>query len=179
MKEDIQFLKELQEELKTQEIDSQAAPRFWTLMDYREVPTYDGYEDKISYFYNDGDHVEFNTVSELKEFLEEYCLDDDEFGGLKEMLDDNKIDFEEMWEFVKDYLNDDGFFNELPVREESFIVPDTMFITKAEAQKHINLNHYHYTNKVHTYAMTAWRSAKVERLLKILEEFDWDSIELK
>lgn len=27
-----------------------------------------------------------------------------------------------------------------------------------------------------TYAMTAWRVPKVERLLNILENFDWDSL---
>lgn len=52
-----------------------------------------------------------------------------------------------------------------------------MFLTKEEAKQHLKVNHYHYTSKAHTYAMTAWRAPKVERLLKILETFDWDSIE--
>lgn len=51
-----------------------------------------------------------------------------------------------------------------------------MFLTKAEAKRHIRLNKHHYTSEAHTYAMTALRAPKVERLLKILETFDWDSI---
>jgi hypothetical protein len=51
-----------------------------------------------------------------------------------------------------------------------------MFLTKQEAKDHIRLNHYHYTDEVHTYAMTAWRAPKVERLLNILETFDWDKL---
>jgi len=54
-----------------------------------------------------------------------------------------------------------------------------MFLTKAEAKKHIQLNHYHYSPKAHTYAMTAWRAPTIERLLKILENFEWDKIEVK
>lgn len=34
MNQDIQFLKELQQELKDQDNDCQAAPRFWTVGDY-------------------------------------------------------------------------------------------------------------------------------------------------
>ncbi|KEK23505.1 hypothetical protein [Bacillus gaemokensis] len=40
-------------------------------------------------------------------------------------------------------------------------------------------NDYHYTSKAHTYAMMAWRPPKVERLLNILETFDWDAISTK
>ncbi|WP_345947448.1 hypothetical protein [Bacillus altitudinis] len=39
MKEAIQFLKELQQELKTQDVDCQAAPRFWVVGDYEWVET--------------------------------------------------------------------------------------------------------------------------------------------
>lgn len=52
-----------------------------------------------------------------------------------------------------------------------------MFLTKAEAKRHIRLNKHHYTSETHTYVMTAWRAPKVERLLNILETFDWKSIE--
>lgn len=37
MKEDIKFLKELQNELNTQDHDAQAAPRYWTVGDYKMV----------------------------------------------------------------------------------------------------------------------------------------------
>lgn len=177
MKEDIQFLKELQTELITQDNDSQASPRFWTIMDYRTVPTHEDYGvDRTMYYHNDGDHTEFDTAEELKEFLSDYCLEDGDHEELQNMIDDENTKFDELWDFVITHLNDDGYFDEVPVKEESFVAPNTMFLTKAEAKRHIELNHYHYSPKVHTYAMTAWRAPKVERLLKILETFDWDQL---
>ena len=175
MKE-IEFLKELQKELLSQDHDSQAAPRFWALMDYKEVPTAEGHQDRISYYHHDGDFTEFKNVGELKEFLEEHYLEDDEDGELRSLISSDNLSFENLWAYTKTVFNDDGYFDEVPVKEESFIVPNTMFLTKAEAKKHIELNHYHYTKKVHTYAMTAWRAPQVQELWRILETFDWDSV---
>jgi hypothetical protein len=177
MKEDIQFLKDLQKQMKYEDehdYDSQAAPRFWSIMDYREVPTHENYTDGITYYFNDGDFTEFKSIEDLQEFLSDYYSDDEKY---KDFQDENgDIDFEELWEFVKDNLNDDGYFDDVPFRKESFIVPDTMFLTKEEAKRHLELNHYHYTKKAHTYAMTAWRAPKVGKLLNILMSFDWDLI---
>lgn len=181
MNEDIQFLKDLQQELLTQEIDGQAAPRFWSIMDYRTVPGNPDYDSgETQYFFNDGDHVEFNTFIELKDFLEEYYEEDIENDDeLKDLLSNENGDLDELWEYVEDNLNEDGYFSSCFVKEEEYIKQDTMFLTKAEAKRHLEMNHYHYSPKAHTYAMTAWRAPKVERLLKILESFDWDSIEAK
>ena len=186
MSKEIKFLKELQEELRTQETDYQAAPRFWTIKDYRMVPGNEAYDScTTSYFHNDGDHTEFDSVEDLKEFLTDYYLDDvheyldvDEINDLKEMLNAEDANFEELWEFVLENMNQDGYYNECPMTEESFVRNDTMFLTKAEAKRHLQLNHYHYSKKAHTYAMTAWRAPKVERLLEILETFDWDKVQV-
>lgn len=179
MNSEIAFLKDLQLELKTQDTDYQAAPRFWGIKDYRTVPGNEEYDScTVSYFHNDGDLSEFSNVEELKEFLVDYYLDDDADGSLKELLDDDATIFEELWELVMDHMNDDGYFNECPVKEEDFVVTSTMFLTKAEAKKHLELNHYHYSSKAHTYAMTAWRAPKVERLIKILESFPWDKVQV-
>lgn len=179
MSEEIKFLKDLQEELKTQETDYQAAPRFWVIRDYRIVPGNEEYDDcRTSYFHNNGDHSEFKDVEELKEFLTEYYSDDYHSSGLEKLIENPDTTFDETWDFVTEYMNDDGFFNECPVTEESFNVMDTMFLTKSEAQKHLELNHYHYSKKAHTYAMTAWRAPKVGRLLEILETFPWEKVQL-
>jgi len=183
MNKDIQFLKDLQQTMQWEDendYDCQASPRFWVIMDYRTVPTHEDYDyDRTMYFHNDGDHTEFKNVEELKNFLSDYFLDDDETDELEELLNNDGTSFEDLWEFVNDHLNEDGFFDEVPVKEESFIVPNTMFLTKEEAKRHIELNNYHYTSKVHTYAMTALRAPKVERLINILMSFDWDSVQVK
>ena len=179
MKDDIQFLKDFQHELNTQDTQHQASPRYWGIMNYRDVPGNEDYDNGgTSYFHNDGDHSEFNNFEDLKDFLEEHYEDvvelDQELQGI---LNGSDQDFFELWEYVVDNHNEDGYYSEVFMREDSFVVPGTMFLTKAEAQKHLELNHYHYSPKAHTYAMTAWRAPKVERLMNILMNFDFEALE--
>ncbi|MFJ1120888.1 MULTISPECIES: hypothetical protein [Bacillus cereus group] len=181
MNKDIQFLKDLQQELKTQETDGNASPRFWVIKDYRFVPGNENYDSgNEERFFNDGDHVKFSKFSDLKEFLEEYFEDEiEEDEELQKLINDGNENFDELWEYVESNMNECGYYGTVFVKEEDFIVPDTMFLTKEEAKRHLELNNYHYTSKAHTYAMTAWRAPKVERLLNILETFDWESISTK
>lgn len=179
MSEEIEFLKELQKQMKYEDehdYDCQASPRFWTIMDYRKVPGNPDYDSCISeYFYNDGDYLPFREFQDLKEFIEEHYEDEiEEDEDLKILLEENS--FEGLWEYIEWHLNTDGFFNEVQVKEEEFIAPNTMFLTKEEAKRHLELNHYHYSSRAHTYAMTAWRAPKVKKLIDILLNFDWDSI---
>ena len=43
----------------------------------------------------------------------------------------------------------------IPVREEHFTQQSAMFLTKAEAKQHIELNHHHYSEQEQTYVMSA------------------------
>lgn len=168
MSEEIKFLKELQEELKTQEYDCQAAPRFWTIGDYHMVVCPDGCEDSYELFIPDIDYS-----GDCDEFLKQ--VKEDGFEGLPEAAaeDFNDIMCEvSALDWIKKYYGEDAYL--VPVREEHFVHPNTMFLTKQEAKDHLKSNYYHYSSKAHTYAMTAWRAPKVERLLTILETFDWD-----
>lgn len=178
MKEDIQFLKDLQKQMQYEnehDYDCQASPRFWTIMNYRIVPANEEYDNGFEqHFHNDGDHTEFKNFTDLKEFIEEYFEEEiEQDKELQELLNDENESFYELWEYVEDNLNEDGFFSKVFVKEEEYVVPNTMFLTKEEAKEHLKLNYYHYTSKAHTYAMTAWRAPKVERLFKILSEFDF------
>ena len=176
MNKDIEFLKELQKELKEQETDYQASPRFWVIMDYKTIPTHSDFADGHSYYHNDGDFVEINDLEELKEFVERY-YDAEEL--IKDEFDDDQYYFSELWEWVLNNLNEYGFFGSVPIKEEPFICENTLFLTKEEAQSHLENNKHHYSKKAHTYAMTAWRSPKVEKIWNILENFNWDEIDLQ
>ena len=109
MTEDIQFLKDLQKELQTQDHDCQAAPRFWTVGDYHMVECAEGNQDSYQVSLPNKDY----------------------YGDLNAFLDGLKKEVQDMDE---------------------------------------------YSERAHTYAMSAWRAPKVERLLQILETFDWDKI---
>lgn len=174
MKEEIQFLKELQQELKTQEVDCQAAPRFWSIMDYKWTVTAEGHEDRITLY--DSDACE---TMELDEYVEEILNGERKENFLEDEIEELQYEHEfgspsDVYEWIEKY-DESRYY---PVYEEqvSFIAPNTLFLTKAEAKKHLELNHYHYSSNAHTYAMTAWRAPKMERLIKILETFDWDSV---
>lgn len=172
MTEDIQFLKDLQKELQTQDHDSQAAPRFWTVGDFHMVECAEGNHDSYRISMPNKDYY-----GDLNTFLE---------GIKNEVQDMDKYSKQAKKEFtaiacevtaldwVTEHYDEDAYLT--PVREEHFIQQSTMFLTKAEAKEHIELNHHHYSERSHTYAMSAWRAPKVERLLQILETFDWDKI---
>ncbi len=60
----------------------------------------------------------------------------------------------------------------VPMRYEERNASDTMFLTLRECREHIERNSYHYCHP-HPYAMTAWRSPQVKRLIEILKSADW------
>lgn len=171
--EDIQFLKDLSYELNTQDHVGQANPRFWVIMDTKKVygydkeyRGYDGYE-----VIHDGETVADN-LDDLLEYL-------DDIGMEIEITDDGLVKVEgyrctKDVESIIDLINDALRYNFELVGyvEEEYIVQDTMFLTLREAQDHIKRNYYHYSDKVHPYAMTAWRSPQVDKLIKILSKIN-------
>ena len=85
------------------------------------------------------------------------CLSIDDVYGLKEFIDKN--------------LGDN--YSVCCYKDIDVIKEDTMFLTRADCDKHIKENSHHYNNP-YSYSMTAWRSPKVERLFKILLETNWN-----
>lgn len=176
MKEDIQFLKELQQELLTQETDYQAAPRFWTIMDYKWEVTAEGHHERISLY--SPNTCESVTVDE---YIDEILNGDrrDEFNDeqIEELKDIKDYFISDLEDWIKE--NDEYEYCLIYETEVPFIAWNTCFFTKEEAKRHLESNRHHYSDKAHTFAMTAWRAPKMERLMKILETFDWDKIEVK
>lgn len=165
MSTDIEFLRDLQLELNTQDDDSQAAPRFWTVGDYQCVECNDGNEERYSvYLPNAGESHEINY----------FLLDNEElaYEALEAFKEIGCEDSAHEW--ILEYYDDGASLH--PEKKKHFIRENTMFLTKSEAKQHIKSNHYHYTDEAHTYAMTAWRAPKVEKLLKILSEFDFGTL---
>lgn len=176
MQEDIQFLKNLQQEMKTQENDGQAAPRFWSIMDYKWVVTAEGHEDRVSLY--DSDTCE--TI-ELDDYVDEILNGDRRDDFSEDEIDELEHEKEwgspsDIYDWIKKYDDGSRFY---PIYEEqiSFIAPNTMFLTKAEAKRHLEMNRHHYSSRAHTYAMTAWRAPKMDRLIKLLESFDWSLVQ--
>ena len=165
-KEERNFLIDLQKELNEQDHDCQAAPRFWVVGDYEKIACPEGNQDSYEVFLP-GDCESFD----LDDFLNEHKESD-------ELEDDAKLEFEDIGceisalDWIRKHF--DHGADLIPVKEQHVIKQNTMFLTKQDARNHIKSNHYHYTEKAHTYAMTAWRSPKVEKLIKILETVNFE-----
>lgn len=178
MKADITFLKELQKELKAQETDGQAAPRFWSIMDYKQVPTSEDHADDAELY----DSWDCSLLS-----IDEYVQDIVDFEGNRHLDFDSeqRNELKEIYEFqapseIMDWIeeNDEEARYHIVYSEEiSFIAYNSCFFTKEEAKSHLENNRHHYSEKAHTFAMSMWRAPKMEQLMKVLETFDWDQIE--
>lgn len=58
------------------------------------------------------------------------------------------------------------------------IVPDTLFLTRDAAERHLYDNYHHYTSWCHTYAMTAIRSPQVAELLRVLRMINFNKTKI-
>ena len=159
--EELQFLRDLQQELKTQDRDCQAAPRFWVVGDYSDEMTFDGEQDYYMVF---SSSVEYGK--KLDEYLADALMEEDELSDLAISEHGAITDKNDAIDWIQEYVDSDAYL--VPLKEKHITRDNTMFLTKAECQKHIEANRHHY-NRPHTYAMTAWRSPVVEKLLQILE----------
>lgn len=177
--EEIQFLKNLQHEMNTQDHVCQADPRYWVIRDYDEVygehlnnatgiVIYDSTccETLLKEEYS-GFDID-STIEEIIKVLDEkeYELDADTIENIKLAYDTDSL-IEAMKE-IEEY--------EFSVYEYQEIAVDGgMFFTHEAAIEHLKRNDYHYSDKAHTYAQTAWRS-KEEKLWNILQTVDFDKL---
>lgn len=177
MNEDIQFLKEIQEEMKTQETDGQSEPRCWSIMDYKLIPTSEDHADSVTLY----DNWDCNSIDII-----DYVHDIVDFEGdrYEEFDKEQRIELKDIFDYEApseivgwiEENDEESRYSIVFLSEVSFIAYNTCFFTKAEAKQHLERNRHHYSDKAHTFAMSAWRAPKMERLIKILETFDWDSI---
>lgn len=183
-KEDIKFLKNLQHEILTQDTWGQANPRFWVVAD--NVRRY-GVDSSYGYdgmeILDDYGEVVATNLKELYSFLlnnDEIIvelLDEDHLKIVKKpyMLEYNVYDLYEFMDIADDFDYDS--LNIVYYTEGYEIVENTMFLTLEECKKHIDCNRYHY-NEPRPYAMTAWRSPQISKLYAILENTNWEDIEV-
>lgn len=158
--------------------DSQASPRFWMIMDYREVVGNEDYDNGETFLtFSNGDFVKFTSFDELKEFLIEHEFEDEELPkDLQSLFEAENPSLDDLSAYVLEHCNEHGYYDELFLKEEEFLVPNTFFLTKEAARAHLDGNKHHYTSKAHTYAMTAWRSPGTFDVYRFLHQFDFESL---
>lgn len=175
-KEDIEFLRELQHELNTQETDGQASPRYWGIEETREYVCEEGIGTPYVYSYvGEGKYCLKDYVEKINEEVKELSKEHHIFEEAWDSID--KDDVNEVVDFANDYLRK-------PYKYDYIVWIDTWlevseqtgcFLTKRAAKQYLENNYYHHNNG-HTYAMTAWRNPEFERLLNILQTMNINDI---
>lgn len=210
-KEEVEFLKELQKEMNTQDTVSQADSRFWVVAGTKKEYVGKEYGEN-DVLVNDIDILADGLEKAIEFFKEEVIEDDDEdyeyifekeetksfssyrFAKIDKHYDKTDKNYNEGDEIImeQNYITDikeliealedadiicQGKYDIAYYRKVEHVpYPDTMFLTYKSCKEHINLNHYHYSNDAHPYAMTAWCSPEIEKLFKIIQEIDWDKL---
>lgn len=149
--------------------DIQAAPRFWVVGDYKWISTMEGNAERYSVYIPEyGDSYEVNDF--LEEERKEIEADESILGSeLTEValddLDYVTCEFSALG-WIKEFIDEGAYL--IPEEQVHFIHENTLFLTKKDAKEHINKNKHHYSNRVHTYAMTAWRSESFKIIWDVL-----------
>lgn len=174
----IAFLKTLQERLKTQDHCGTAAPRYWTILDYQEVPADPSYEPETGFRLSLLSVGEEIGNSDDLEALAEYCIDTYEversvfYRSKKDLLP-----WQEVYNNLKEYIDNEG-------DSDFFLVPfvyapvysKEVFLTKEACENHLNRYSYRYSRKAQPYCRCAVDCEELKQLLEILETLDIDSV---
>lgn len=188
-KKDIEFLKELQHEMLTQDHVCQASPRFWVVRSTVKEWGIEPSESDGCILTDECYELNLETMKDCYEYIIENMEDreadlisgdavtyDEENDVIYVLTGDGEIDTLSELEDILDYLDDNNlqicYFRNI---EKNF--ENTMFLTNRECKAHIKSNYYHYPADAHSYAMTAWRSYEVDTLWKILDKINWDEVE--
>lgn len=164
--EDIQFLKELANELKTQDRLCTGKPVIYQIreeemitgidLDYTDnhclIDTYDGCEI-------------YKSVEEAKEYFNDYYEHDKDY---KEFLIDvnNAESLSEIYDVLESHDFECWYYTGYDKRHKY----SNFFLTKKALDTHVKQNHYHYKNPDY-FINHAWRNPELQRLLEIVEKF--------
>lgn len=184
--EDVLFLAELQKELNTQPNMGNADPVFWAIAQDQEYPTSEDYSDGCVVIDAEDDNgVVARDLDGFAAFLDNNEID--EVTGCTVFKDSCAIKFADgekasaygLADMVEE-LRDHGIerFEIRYIRIGHEVVKDTLFLTHKDCEDHLARYDYNYKPDAHAYAMTAVRSPRFERLLKLLRTVDWGRLEV-
>lgn len=193
--EERRFLSELQKELNTQDDVGQANPRFWVIKGSEKLYHVDE-ADGFELYDKDACEVIAGSMKDICEYINENLLEEINENRLEK--EKYTVTFETLLGYdticvswtdedgdeqrtglsdlndIQDWLSDNGYdYQVISYKIIPKIYENTMFLTQKDAEEHLRANYYHYSNDAHTYAMTSWRSPRIERLVDILQKVDW------
>lgn len=183
-KEDIEFLKHLSEEFRTQnDIHKlhQADPMYFGIMTYYWVATSEGCGEEYRVIVN----YEYEESREdfADSLIEDYGVKEGKSEKMARLEIINCTDTDDLQSAIREYFSEEDVdaleFTLYEAKREGTIASDAMFLTCEDALRHLEANKHHYSEDAHIYAMTAFRSPSYERLHNIIKETDWDALRVE
>lgn len=182
-KDELTFLMNLQKEMNTQDVVSQAEPRFWIIQGSERQYNVEDYIDGYV-LVDSGGEVVADGQNDICKYINSELYTLTKFADWKASYDEvDGIKIEEINHPSECYRGIDNVntwfeyyypdYKIVPYKNVTKNYENTMFLTQKAAEDHLKANSYHYSADAHTYAMTAWRSPEVMKLWSILRKVDW------
>ena len=151
--EDLEFLKELANELKTQDNLATRKPLIFKIA----VPGINwlaaaDYSEDIAFHIDTEVYTDVEAIEYLNNTYELNLSNDLDHEKIKELLDENGETFEELYGI-----------NNITYKGE--------FLTRKSAAEHLKSNLHHYTKDSYIYIDHGYRNPILEKLLNIVEKF--------
>lgn len=143
--EDLEFIKHLAHEMRTQDNVATANPRYIVVMGKREFIAPSGYGDKVVLLDLDADErgPAYDSKEDMMAALKSEKLSDEEIA--------NRIDnAEECGMHVVDF-------------------PSNFFLTRKGYDEHMRLNSHNYSSYEHPYMEHAFRNPELDTLIKVID----------
>lgn len=167
-KEDVEFLRDLAREIKTQDNRATADPYFYVVRTIEHLPAPDGYGERTVWVdFSDDPRVYLSK----EEFYDDYRHDNYPISELEEakteeeksaIIQKFEAEREEAWESLEEQ------------EEHDVIREANVFFTQRAYEEHMRLNghNYHWRDeKPYSYVKHAFRNPEIKRLLEIIGRF--------
>jgi hypothetical protein len=159
--EDYKFLKDLQNELNTQETDGNAQPVYWQVIETKEVGVPDGCGEPRIYMGDGVCGTKEEAIDRINETIGEYS-------------EETQKDWQELYksmQLIILFARNSLFWEDwriVYVDKDNRLTENTgAFFTKRACRNYIDNNRHNLENP-HTYAMTALHNKEFERVVNIL-----------
>lgn len=182
MKESLEFLNDLKDRLNNAPGNGTAEPRFWVIRDYKTLvgdPAYHDVLDAYITFPSSAEskplekHLKSLAEDDFKEIEFDFDYDSDTMTKLKASF--NQIDDEQdALEFIREYEDSDAEL--VYTFEHCYIVPNTFFLSEAEAKDYLKRFGYNHGSKAHAYGTMAYRGFDFEKLIDTIKTTDWNAL---
>lgn len=190
---DLNFLNELQHELRTQDTMYTAEPVYWGICYEEYYPTADEYADDIILVDSNEGTALARGVNDIRNYISENYKELYEIYCKQDNIDLNKTNTYELQEFTlwmknettqmsvenKELFDNIELLSLIPVSKITKIMPDLFFLTHKDAVDHLTKYSYNYNKSARPYCMHAERSGSYEKLLNLLQEIDWNKINIQ